>query len=193
MVFIKGKSHSFLALFLLFAFFTSTVLQAADSREEARRVLNAIDKIMAESLRPDKKKLRHIVITERELNSYIAYRIETEKEEIMRELRLKLLDGNKLEGKIFIDLQGKDVPRFIRPQMNFYFSANLQTEKGRVKVNMKELFLEGESIQPVLLDLVIFIAAKLDNAQASSINDWYDLPFGIQDIKTKRGHAVFFY
>lgn len=193
MAFIREKRYFSLALSLSVAFFALIVLEAADSLDEAKKVLDAIDKIMVESVRPDKRRLRQIVLTESELNSYIVYRIESEKEEIMKELRLKLLDRNKVEGKIFIDLRRKDIPKFIRPQMNFYFSALLQTENGKVKVNMKELFLEGEPIQPLLLDLVIFLAAKLDNAQASSIHDWYDLPFGIQDIKTKRGRAVFFY
>lgn len=57
--------------------------------------------------------IRKIVITESELNSYIAYRIETEKEKIMKEFRLKLYKKNRIEGKVLVDLRGQKIPKFL--------------------------------------------------------------------------------
>jgi len=160
---------------------------------EAQKVLNAIDKLILETQQPWSGSWREILITESELNSYIAYRIEAEKEEIMKGLMLKLFEMNKIEGKIHIDLRGQNIPQFIRPEMDVYFAADLVVADGKVKVNLKEIFLGDQPIQPFVIDLIIAISAKLDKVEASSINDWYELPYGIKDIKTQKGSAIFYY
>jgi hypothetical protein len=160
---------------------------------EAQKVLNAIDKVVAATEQPWSGPLREIVISESELNSYIAYRIETEKEEIMKELRLKLFDNNRIEGKIHIDLRGQKKPQFIRPEMDFYFAADLLTDNGKVRLDLKELFLEDQPIHPWIIDLIIAISARISSTEASSISDWYELPYGIKDIKTQQGMATFYY
>lgn len=163
------------------------------SVEEALKVFQAIERVEAESSQPWKGPLREIVVTESELNSYIAYRIETESEEIMKELRLNLFDKNKIEGKIRIDLRGQKIPQFIRPDLNFYFAADVLVSNGLVKIDVKELFLGDEPIQLQLLDMIIAISAKLSNEEPTSINDWYELPYGVKDIKTQKGKAIFLY
>jgi uncharacterized protein YpmS len=165
----------------------------AYSIEEAQKVLAAIDKIEAETQQPWSGPPRSITITESELNSYIAYRIETEKEEIMKELRIKFFNNNKIEGKVHIDLRGQDIPSFIRPEMDTYFAADVLTKNGTVKIDIQQLFLGDEPIQPLILDLVIAISARLNNEKATSLNDWHELPYGIKDIKTEKGKATFFY
>ena len=184
----------FLVPVLLVAFCQKdTRATAAYSLEEAQKVLLAIDKIEAEIQQAWSGPLRSLTITESEFNSYIAYRIETEKEEIMKDLRLKLFDENKIEGMIHIDLRGRDIPSFIRPEMDVYFAADLLTNNGLAKVDIQQLFLGDEPIKPLILDLVIAISARLNNEKATSLNDWYELPYGIKDIKTEKGKAIFFY
>lgn len=163
------------------------------SLPEALKVLKAIEKIQSEQPREDKGSLKEIVITESELNSYIAYRIETEKEEIMKELRLKLFKRNKIEGKILIDLKGQKIPKFLRPQMTFYFGGKLEVEDGRARLDVKDLFLEDQRVEPAIIDIIIRIAAKIENREVSSINDWYELPYLIKDIKIHRHKAIFYY
>jgi len=164
------------------------------SLEEVRRVLEAIAKVQAEGNQvPSSGRLREIAITESELNSYIAYRIETEHEEIMKELRLKLFERNRIEGKIYLDLRGRDIPSFLRPELNFYFLADVIVSSGLVKIDFKELFLEDEPIQLQLLDMVIGIISKLSGQERVSLHDWYALPYGLKDIKTRKGKAIFYY
>ena len=116
-----------------------------------------------------------------------------EKEEIMKELHLKLFEENKIEGKMFIDLTGQEIPKVLQPQMTFYFAGKLQVEKAKVKLDIKKLFLEEQSIPVLVLDLIIYISSKIDGSEASSINDWYELPYGIKDLKTRPGKAIIFY
>ncbi len=181
-------------IFIFISFVGKSVPSTQDySPEEALKVLQAIEKVQVESSQPWSRPLREIAVTESELNSYIAYRIETENEEIMKELRLKIFDKNRIEGKILIDLRGQKIPQFIRPDLNFYFAADVLVSNGLVKIDVKELFLEDEPINLQLLDAVIAIAARLSGEQPSSLNDWYELPYGIKDIKTRKGKAIFFY
>jgi len=188
----------FFIFFLLFFFFSFKEYVCSSDKQKysllkAKKVLNLINKIRTEQYKENPGTLRKIVIKESELNSYIAYRIEVEKEEIMKELCLKLFEANKIEGKIFIDLTGRNIPKMLNPQMTFYFEGKLQVEESRVRLNMKKLYLEEQLVPPLLLDLIIYISSKIEKVEASSINDWYELPFGIKNIETHFGQAVFFY
>lgn len=163
------------------------------SIREARKVFGLIDKIQAEQLKEYKGPLRKVEVTESELNSWIAYRIETEKEEIMREFRLKIFKNNMLEGKIYFDLRGQNIPRLLRPEMNLYLRGKVEVNDAKVRLVIKTLFLEDQSIKPMILDLIIYVTSRIQNTEASSINDWYELPYGIKDIKTQNGKATFYY
>jgi ribosome-binding ATPase YchF (GTP1/OBG family) len=185
------RKISFVFLLLSFSILSSGIQDY--SQPEALKVLKAIEKMEGEQSRGDKDPLKKIVITEKELNSYIAYRIETEKEEIMKELRLKLFKKNKIEGKVLIDLRGQKIPEFIRPQMTLYFGGKLEVEKRKARLNIKDLFLEDQRVKPTILDVILNIASKIQKTEVSSMNDWYELPYGIKDIKTSRRAATFYY
>ena len=159
----------------------------------AEKVLKAIDKVQAESRQPWNGQLREIEVTEPELNAYIVYRLEKDHEEIMKELQLKLFPGNRIEGKIHVDLRGQKVPSFIRPEMDIFFAADLLVSGRTVKVDMKQIFVENQPIQPYVIDLIIAVSAALDKTPATSINDWYELPYGIRDVRTRKGRAIFYY
>jgi len=189
----KFAPKIFLSVFLLIATFIFLYGLSDYSLREALKVLRLIDKIQKEQLEKREDELRNVTVTEKELNSYFAYRIETEKEEVMKELRLKLFKDNRIEGKIFIDLSGQKIPKFLGPHMNFYLGGRLEVEDGKVRLVLKELFLENQPVQPMILDLIIYIASKISNTEASSMNDWYELPYGIKDIKTQQGKATFYY
>ena len=184
----------FLGPFLFSAFcHKGSQSKAAYSLEEAQKVLRAIDKIETEMQQPWNGPPRAIEVSESEFNSYIAYRIDTEKEEIMKELQLKIFKDNKIEVKIHIDLRGQQIPQFIRPEMDIYFAADVITTNGMVRLDLKKLFLEDEPIQPYVIDMVIAISARLSGQEATSISDWYELPFGIKEIRTEKGRAFFYY
>ena len=163
------------------------------SLPEALKVLNAIEKMERERSDEDKGSLKKIIITENELNSYIAYRIETQGEKIMKELRLKLFKGSKIEGKITIDLRGQPIPKFLRPRMALYFGGKIEVRNSQVRLVLKDLFLEEQRIEPKILDLIIALAAKIENYKVWSINDWFELPYGIRKIKTQNHKAIFSY
>jgi len=167
--------------------------QTEYSLEDALKVFGYIEKLQAAQLKEYSGPLREITVTEIELNSYIAYLIDADREEVMKELRLKMFADNRIEGKIFIDLRGQKLPKILRPEMSLYFGANLDIKEKKIRVNIDKLFLEDQEINKMILDIVIYVASKINNTESGSLSDWYVLPFGIKDIRTKTGKAVFFY
>jgi hypothetical protein len=182
-----------LPFFLLLLVLSARAELAPQVKEDARKVLEILDRIQNDQGPASGRPLRTVVVSEQELNAYIAYRIETEREEIMKELRLKLLPGNRVEGKIFIDLSGRKVPWFLKPQMNVYFAGTLETEGPKARVRFESLFLGKQRIQTALLDLIIYAVSQVEKTEAVSIEDWYDLPYGIRKMETRTGELVVSY
>lgn len=190
----KKQGASVVSIFLCLLFYVLASYGSTEySLKEALKVLNIIEKVQSEQSRLSKGKLRKVAVTESELNSYIAFRIETEKEEIMKQLNLHILVNNRIEGNILIDLRGQNLPGFLRPQMNIYFGGRVEVKEKKVRINIKKLFIEDVPIQPEILDVIIQIASKIENSEPTSLYDWYDLPFGLKDIKTQNGKAIFYY
>ncbi len=189
------KSTATCQLFLLGLLWITIPLfsQMEYSIEDALKICAYIERLQEAQLIEYSGPQREIEVTESELNSYIAYLIDVDREDVMKELRLKIFADNKIEGKIFIDLRGQKLPEILRPEMNFYFGAKLDIKENKIRVNIDKLFLEDQEINKMILDMVIYVASKIDDTESGSISDWYVLPFGIKDIRTKTGKAVFFY
>ena len=163
------------------------------SVEHVQKVFSLIGKLEAAKNDNPRGQWRSIEVTESELNSYFAYRIESEKEEIMKKLKLKILKNNRIEGHVFLNLRGQNLPDFLRPEMNIYFAGRVEVKDGKARIVIRRLYLEDQPVLPEIFDVIIFLAAKIQNTQTTSIYDWYDLPFGIKDIKSQSGKAIFFY
>lgn len=178
-----------LIFFLMQTLFSA---QIPYSLEKAQKVLKIIDTVRSEQ-QEGRLRTNKAVVTEDELNAYIAYRIDVEREEVMKELQLKFYANNRLEGKIGIDLRGQNLPFSLKPKMSIFFSADLEIRDASARIHMKEIFLEGQKIEPAILDFIIAIGASLSNETASRISDWYYLPYGIKDVRTEQGRAVFYF
>jgi len=170
------------------------VQESADySKAEAFKVMSLIERIQLEQLEKGKGKLRNVAVTESEFNSYVAYRIEVEKEEVMKELSLKFFDDNRVEGKVVVDLRKQKLPKILKPEMTFFLGGELEVKDGHVRFDLQELFLGVQRIQPAVLDLVIFLGSKITGEEAFSMTDWWVLPYGIKDVKTQKGMVTFYY
>jgi len=165
----------------------------ADARREALKVIRFLDQVEAGSLMRKAEPPSKMDFTESELNSYIAYRLAAEKEGVMKELRLKILDQNRIEGKIYLDLQGQKLPPLLKPQMNLYFAGVLATRGGEARLDFQKLFLDDQQVPLMILDLVVYAAVKLGKSDPISLHDWYALPPGIKDIQTGAGRISVYY
>lgn len=164
-----------------------------EARADAMKVLQAIERIRTESAAAPHVPARSLAVSERELNAYIAYRIETEKEDILKDLRLKLFPGNRIEGLAVIDLGDRELPPFIKPMMNITFAGVVETLPGKVRVRFESLYLEQQRIQTALLDLIISAVSELEGTVPVRLDDWYELPYGISGLETGSGRLVVAY
>lgn len=166
---------------------------SAAARLDALKVIRFLDKAAADSLMKKTVRPGRMDFTESEFNAYIAYRIEAEKEPIMKELQLKLFDQNRIEGKIGIDLRGQKLPAVLKPQMNLFFEGVFTTQDERIRLDFRKLFLDGQRVPNWVLDMIIYVASKLGKTDTGGVNDWYDLPYGVKDLKTTAGRVSVYF
>ncbi|MFC2157721.1 hypothetical protein ACFLT9_07795 [Acidobacteriota bacterium] len=193
------SKHIFTIVFLAAAIFSLTdfiygglFIQEEYSKEEAVKVMGLIDRIIEEQVR-GQGNTQEVTLTEGELNSYIAHRIEMEKPDVLKKLNLKFQKNNEIEGHLLLSFKGKKIPRFLQKEMEIFFSGHLEIQEDRIRLVAKEIFLGGQKIQLSFLKTAIGIASKLQGQEMAGLDDWYDLPFGIKDVQTFPGHVVFYF
>ncbi len=163
---------------------------APDVQADARKVLQVIEMIRTESGSAPSLRPRSVEVSERELNAYIAYRIDTEDGDVLKDLRLKLFPGNRIEGLAVIDLRERKLPAFIKPMMNITFAGVVESRAGKARVRFESLYLEQQRIQTALLDMIISTVSELEGTEPVRLDDWYELPYGILGLETRQGRLV---
>ncbi|MBD3415366.1 MAG: hypothetical protein GF421_13175 [Candidatus Aminicenantes bacterium] len=166
--------------------------QSPYSLEEALKVLKLIEKVNAVKDNDYSGPLRQVKVTESELNSYLAFRLEHE-EDVMKELKLKLFEENRIEAKVVLRFQGKGLPSLLMSRMIFYFDGVIRVKDGMVRLRIRELYLNQEPVDPLLLDTVIYLSSQFLGTENNSLKDWYELPYGIKDVRIQRSAAIFSY
>jgi len=175
-------------------------------RAKAAPVFAALDKIQAEarSLAPSRKNpvpavpaaapgSRRLTFSEDEFNAYAACRLEDEGGPYVKGAVLKLLAGDKVEGRISIDLGQPQAGGVLPQKQDLLFAAHVQTGDGRIRITMDKLFLGSQEIAPAFIDLVIGVVARLQGVTPTSLDDWYELPHGVLRLETRPGQVVVIY
>ncbi|MDD8026468.1 MAG: hypothetical protein PHI34_08130 [Acidobacteriota bacterium] len=162
----------------------------AVDRTMAPRLAAAVERI---EKAPPSDKPRPLEFSETELNAYIAFRLEESKEDVLRDLRLKLYPENRIEGWLVLDFSGHRIPSWIKERMNLYFEGTLEIEAGQARFGFNQLFLEKEPMPLMMLDMIILIASQLGKTDAKGIEDWHDLPAGVRDVRTSQGRFTVWY
>jgi len=161
------------------------------SPADGRRMESALER-MAKS-GPRSGPLQRLDFTENELNAYIALRIARSKEDILRDLRFKVYEENRLEGWMDLDFSAHRIPSWIKKRMSLYFEGTVTVRDGRARFDFRKIFLEKEAVPVMLLDMIIFVASELGKTDAKGVTDWHDLPYGIKDILTSKGRFALLY
>ena len=132
-------------------------------------------------------------VTEKELNAYIAYRLAQEKEPVCDSLTVKLLDHNHVHGKMRFDAQRLNLDTLLGENLDFDFKGVFLTRDGAARIDLISLQLNGQPVDPQVIDFVIHTAALVYHTESSGIGDWYELPKGIKRINVKKANAVLYY
>ncbi|MBR9987773.1 MAG: hypothetical protein KFF68_17860 [Desulfosarcina sp.] len=132
-------------------------------------------------------------VTENELNAYIAYRLAQDKEPVCDSLTVNLLDNNHVRGKIRFDAQRLNLETLLSESLIFDFKGVFLSRDGAARIDLVSLQLNGQTVNPQVLDFVIHTAALVYHTESSGIGDWYELPKGIKRIMVKKANAVLYY
>ena len=180
---------------VVLAFFAATAaLPASDvdaaTRARAARVFSALDTIREEARSLTGRGPRRLTIAEDEINAYIACRIADENEPVLKDLRLKLFGENTFEGLAALDLGGAPGAGAFGGRMTLLFRGRFESAAGRVRLDLEDIFCEGQRIQPDLLDFLIVLGSRLTGDEPFSLKGWFDLPEGVRELEAGRGSLV---
>jgi ABC-type amino acid transport substrate-binding protein len=178
----------------------------AEVRAKAAAIFAALEKIEAGARRVVTKRepssapdpgaapgSRRLTFSEAEFNAWIACRLADEKEPYVKSAVFKLLAGDKVEGRVTIDL-GKSQASGVLPQkQDLLFAARFETKEGMIRITLDSLYLGTQPITPAFVDIVIGVVSRLQGVEATSLKDWYDLPPGVLGLETLPGRVVVIY
>ena len=160
---------------------------------DALKVQHILKTIETHQGKSDKTALQTATITQKELNAYFAYRVAQDKNPLIKKVDVVLDDDNRVQGKVRVDFEGVQLLSLFGTKLNFDFDGKLRTEKGAGKLGLTALALNGEAVPPKSLDPILFAVARFYGHEAGTIDDWYELPHGIQRIELKKAKAILFY
>jgi len=158
-------------------------------RAMAEKVEAALRRIEIEAGRPERGS-RSMVFTEAEFNAWIAYRLDEEKEPYVKAAAFKLLEGDRVEGRIRLELGKGQAGGLLSERQDLVFSAGFETRDGRIRIGMDSLFLGTQKLSPSVIDLIIGVVSRLQGVEPTSLQDWYDLPPGVLRLRTEPGRLV---
>ena len=173
-------------------------------RAKAAGIFAALDKIEAGSARPTPTRAptappaprpgsRSLTFSEAELNAYAACRLEDEGDPYVKTVELKLLAGNRIEGRISIDLGKPQASGLMAQKQDLLFAARVDTEDGKIRIAMDKLYLGTQAIAPAFIDIIIGVVSRLQGVEPTSLKDWYDLPPGVMRLESRPGQVVVIY
>lgn len=186
----------------------ATVLTSAsvppEVKAKAAGIFAALERIEADRARPTPSRIgaaaavpapgsRSLTFAEDELNAYAACRLEAEGGPYVKAAQLKLLAGDKVEGRISIDLGKPQASGLVPQKQDLLFAAHIETRDGKIRVNMDSLFLGAQEISPAFVDIIIGVVSRLQGVEPTSLKDWYDLPAGLERLETRPGQVVIIY
>ena len=158
---------------------------------EALKVERLLGTIGRQSPRSGAEDLSAIV-TESELNAYIAYRLAQEKAHI-DSLDVDLQPNNHVQGNISLDAQNLSLDAILGDYLNFHVKGILVTRDGAARLDLISVQLNGRPVKPQVLDFVLDTAALYGGADLGSSEGWYELPKGIKRIAVQQDKAIVYY
>jgi hypothetical protein len=171
-------------------------------RAKAAGLFAALDKIGDEYIRDRMAKpgdgrpapgSRRLVFSEAELNAYAACRLEDEREPYVKQIVIKLLADDRIEGRVAIDLGKPQASGLVAQKQDLLFAAKVESKDGRVRIDMDALYIGTQAISPAFVDVIIGVVSKLQGYEPTSLKDWYDLPRGVLRLESRPGQVVVIY
>lgn len=130
------------------------------------------------------------VVTEQEFNAYIDYRCKQEMDTLIQHLSVQMLGEDRISGDLRLDAKRMNLDMIIGDDMAFEFKGRVVTRKGAVHLEIEYISLNGRVVQPVMLNMVLKALAIYYGRDIGSVDDWYELPKGVDRVRVDKGAMV---
>ncbi len=132
-------------------------------------------------------------VTEAELNDYIAHRLAKENRSTLYTLSVTLRDNNQIGGKLRFDAKQLNLDVLLGDHLDFDFKGTVFSRNGTARLDLTALHMNGQAVNPQVLDFVLHTAALAYGEEPGGIGDWYALPKGIKALSTTNAKVVLHY
>ncbi|MGB9893793.1 MAG: hypothetical protein ACPLRA_05220 [Candidatus Saccharicenans sp.] len=160
--------------------------------DQALKIINFLDQ--AASLRQETGRFQGRIaeFSEEEVAAFFE-QIFSEQASAFKSIDLKFFPGKKVEGRVLLDLSNQGLPPSFKPEVNLYFAARIEISQRKVRLNFSSLYIETQRVQPEIIDSLIALIARARGLEARSLESWYDLPEGVENLDTAEGKLLVYY
>jgi len=160
--------------------------------KNALKVQHTLKKIEKHHQRSGQK-AQTAVVSQTELNDYIEFRLAREKDIAISDIDVTLLDRNHVGGIARLDSKSMGLELLFGDKLIIDFKGLVESRMGSARMNWHKVRLNGQSVNPEMLDKLIQTAAHYNGTRARSIRDWYEMPKGIKRVVVQNRRATLHY
>jgi hypothetical protein len=181
----------------------------AVTRADARRLLEKVSTIenhAAVLVKPGRGMrsagtARTTLVTEREVNSYLAFEAGPQIPVGIAQPRIRILGDRRLSGTALVDLDAVraqhkatgwfDPMSYLTGRLPVAVSGSLQAAGGVARFNLESATISSVPIPKTLLqELLTYYSRTPDNPRGLNLDDPFQLPARIRQIDVRAGEAV---
>jgi hypothetical protein len=170
------------------------------TRRDADSLVRKLVKITENSVAQRAKTERSTTITEPEVNSYLRYHAASEIPAGVSEPYVTIVGDGRLEGRATVDLDAvrqqkkrgwTDPLGYVTGKVPVHATGRLQTKDGVGRFTLDSASVGGVPVPKVVLqEVVSYYTRRPDNPTGVSLDDPFELPARIREIKVGTGQAV---
>jgi hypothetical protein len=170
------------------------------TRGDADNLVRKLVQITANSGVPRAKNERSTTITEPEVNSYLRYHAAAEIPAGVTEPYVTIVGDGKLEGRATVDLDAvrqqkrrgwSDPLGYVSGKLPIQATGRLQAQDGVGRFTLDSATIGGVPVPKVVLqEVVSYYTRRPDNPSGVSLDDPFELPARIREIRVGTGQAI---
>jgi hypothetical protein len=176
--------------------------EVAYSRRDADSFARKITVINQNSERPAASRTPRLTsVTERELNAYLAIHAREQIPAGVADPQVGILGAGRLSGKALVDLDAVrkkqssggwlDPTSYLTGRLPITATGVLNTSNGVGRFTLETATVAGLSVpKSVLQEILSFYSRTPEDADGISLDDAFELPAEIREIRVGKGEAV---
>ena len=174
-----------------------TRADSASMKLKIERIVRA-EKVGVARLAPD---ARQTPLTQREVNSYLRYDLASQVPVGIAEPVITIVGEGRLLGEALVDLDAVsranppkgmfDPMRLLTGRLQVRIQGVLQTSRGQGRFSLESASIAGIPVpKSVLQTLVTHYSKSRDNPDGVGLDDPFELPAAIREIRVEPGRAI---